>query len=164
MNVCIINVGSDVTVAYYRGLPRITVPLPSRKEHCSFTIKPITHTVGNFLDMLKAEDRGIDRACITSLGEAPIEINFLRGLIKRFGGNGASDKALRMIQHKIKALIDFSDGIRIASSNTIESLLEEDFKLLINDNEYIVSPPLQERCTTVSYHMKTSFPFGFMFL
>lgn len=101
------SIGSDVIVAYYRGLPRITVPLPSRREHCSFTMKPITHTVGNFLDMLKTEDRGIDRACITSL-----------------------------------------DGVRIASSNTIESLLEEDFKLLINDNEYIVSPPLRERCTT----------------
>ncbi|XP_011862665.1 PREDICTED: calcium uniporter protein, mitochondrial [Vollenhovia emeryi] len=101
------SIGSDVTVAYYRGLPRITVPLPSRRESCSFTMKPITHTVGHFLDMLKTEDRGIDRACITSL-----------------------------------------DGIRIASSNTIESLLEEDFKLLINDNEYVVSPPLQDRCTT----------------
>ncbi|XP_011695225.1 PREDICTED: calcium uniporter protein, mitochondrial [Wasmannia auropunctata] len=101
------NIGPGVSVAYHRGLPRITVPLPSRREHCSFTMKPITHTVGNFLDMLKMEDRGIDRACITSL-----------------------------------------DGVRIASSNTIESLLEEDFKLLINDNEFIVSPPLQERCTT----------------
>ncbi|XP_011161228.1 calcium uniporter protein, mitochondrial [Solenopsis invicta] len=101
------SIGTDVIVAYHRGLPRITVPLPSRREHCSFTMKPITHTVGNFLSMLKSEDRGIDRACITSL-----------------------------------------DGVRIASSNTIESLLEEDFKLLINDNEYIVSPPLQERCTT----------------
>ncbi|KAH0944725.1 hypothetical protein HN011_009475 [Eciton burchellii] len=97
---------SDVTVAYHRGLPRITVPLPSRREHCSFTMKPITNTVGNFLEMLKTEDRGIDRACLTSL-----------------------------------------DGVRIASSNTIESLLQEDFKLVINDNEYTVSPPLQERCT-----------------
>ncbi|EZA56963.1 Coiled-coil domain-containing protein [Ooceraea biroi] len=69
-------------------------------------MKPITNTVGNFLEMLKTEDRGIDRACLTSL-----------------------------------------DGVRIASSNTIESLLEEDFKLIINDNEYTVSPPLQERCT-----------------
>lgn len=63
------DAGLEVTVAYYRGLPRITVPLPSRREHCSFTMKPITHTVGNFLDMLKTEDRGIDRACITSLGK-----------------------------------------------------------------------------------------------
>ncbi|XP_014474720.1 PREDICTED: calcium uniporter protein, mitochondrial isoform X1 [Dinoponera quadriceps] len=100
------SAGAEVTVAYHRGLPRITVPLPSRKEHCSFTMKPITHTVGNLLDMLKTEDRGIDRACITSL-----------------------------------------DGVRIASSNTIESLLEEDFKLIINDNEYIVTLPLRERCT-----------------
>lgn len=58
----------------------------------------------------------------------------------------------------MKISIVFSDGIRIASSNTIESLLEEDFKLIINDNEYIVSPPLQERCTIVSYHIETSFP------
>lgn len=58
----------------------------------------------------------------------------------------------------------FSDGIRISSSNTIESLLEEDFKLVINDNEYIVSPPLQERCTIVSYHIKTSLLSDFVFL
>lgn len=58
----------------------------------------------------------------------------------------------------------FSDGVRISSSNTIESLLEGDFKLIINDNEYVVSPPLQERCTIVSYHIKTSFLFDFVFL
>jgi len=69
INVYIYYVDVDVTVTYYQGLPRITVPLPSRREYCSFTMKPITHTVGNFLDMLKTEDRGIDRACITSLGE-----------------------------------------------------------------------------------------------
>lgn len=74
INVYIYSVDSDVTVTYYKGLPRITVPLPSRRENCSFTMKPITHTVANFLDMLKTEDRGIDRACITSLGE--ISYNF----------------------------------------------------------------------------------------
>ncbi|XP_043273947.1 calcium uniporter protein, mitochondrial isoform X2 [Venturia canescens] len=93
----------DVIVEYHRGLPRITVPLPSRKEKCIFTLKPITNTVADFIDMLKLEDRGIDRAVITTI-----------------------------------------DGTRIACGNTIESLLEADFKLVINDVTYDVSPPNQE--------------------
>ncbi|XP_055629568.1 calcium uniporter protein, mitochondrial [Toxorhynchites rutilus septentrionalis] len=58
------NVSEDVTVKYVRGLPHITVPLPSRNERCQFTLRPVTHNVGNFLEMLKAEDRGIDRAAV----------------------------------------------------------------------------------------------------
>lgn len=61
---------SDVSVIYHRGLPRVTVPLPSRREKCMFTLKPVTHTVGDFLDMLRQEDKGIDRASITTIGNA----------------------------------------------------------------------------------------------
>ncbi|XP_033339320.2 mitochondrial calcium uniporter isoform X2 [Megalopta genalis] len=96
----------EVTVTFHRGLPKITVPLPSRREQCVFTLKPITHTVGDLIKMLKKEDRGIDRATVTTL-----------------------------------------DGVRIGSNNTIESLMEEDFRLIINDNEYVVTPPLQQRHT-----------------
>ncbi|KAJ8916226.1 hypothetical protein NQ315_016365 [Exocentrus adspersus] len=39
------------------------------------------------------------------------------------------------------------DGTRIASSNTIETLLDDDFKLIINDNSYNVNTPKQERLT-----------------
>ncbi|CAH1101090.1 unnamed protein product [Psylliodes chrysocephalus] len=96
----------DVTVEYHKGLPQITVPLPSRKERCKFTLKPITNTVGDFLEMLKKEDKGIDRViCKTR------------------------------------------DGTRIASSNTIETLLDDDFKLLINDTSYNVCSPKHERVT-----------------
>ncbi|XP_046753279.1 calcium uniporter protein, mitochondrial isoform X2 [Diprion similis] len=97
---------ADVSVIYHRGLPRVTVPLPSRREKCMFTLKPITHTVGDFLEMLKQEDKGIDRALITTI-----------------------------------------DGIRIASANSIESLMEEDFKLIVNDNVYTVTAPLHDRLT-----------------
>ncbi|XP_012148867.2 mitochondrial calcium uniporter isoform X1 [Megachile rotundata] len=97
---------ADVTVTYHRGLPRITVPLPSRQDQCVFTLKPITHTVGDFLRLLKREDRGIDRAIVTSI-----------------------------------------DGVRIGSNNTIESLLEDDFRLIINNNEYLVQPPLHQTYT-----------------
>lgn len=54
----------DVTVRYNRGLPTVTVPLPSRNERCQFTLRPVTHSVGDFLEMLKVEDRGIDRAAV----------------------------------------------------------------------------------------------------
>ncbi|KAL1375894.1 hypothetical protein pipiens_017214 [Culex pipiens pipiens] len=68
------------------GLPHITVPLPSRNERCQFTLRPVTHSVGNFLDMLKDEDRGIDRAAVLN-----------------------------------------RDGVRIAASCSIETLMEDDF-------------------------------------
>ncbi|XP_025830105.1 calcium uniporter protein, mitochondrial [Agrilus planipennis] len=97
----------DVTVEYHRGLPQVTVPLPSRRERCRFTLKPISNTVGDFLQMLKKEDKGIDRAVTLTL-----------------------------------------DGTRIASSDSIESLLENDFKLVINDHVYHVITPKQDRITS----------------
>ncbi|XP_039624849.1 calcium uniporter protein, mitochondrial [Polypterus senegalus] len=57
---------SDVNVAYHNGLPVISVNLPSRRERCQFTLKPISDSVGVFLEQLKAEDRGIDRVAIYS--------------------------------------------------------------------------------------------------
>lgn len=75
-----------VTIKYVNGLPHITVPLPSRNEKCRFSLKPISHNVGDFLDMLKLEDRGIDRAAIFN-----------------------------------------KDQVRIASTCSIESLLDEPF-------------------------------------
>ncbi|XP_076398365.1 mitochondrial calcium uniporter isoform X2 [Megachile rotundata] len=40
-----------------------------------------------------------------------------------------------------------TDGVRIGSNNTIESLLEDDFRLIINNNEYLVQPPLHQTYT-----------------
>jgi len=59
---------TEVTVEYFRGLPQVTVPLPSRRERCRFTLRPISNTVGDFLAMLCHEDRGIDRVAVSSLG------------------------------------------------------------------------------------------------
>lgn len=89
---------------YSRGLPVVTVPLPSRRERCRFTLRPISHTVGDFQSMLAREDRGIDRVAVTTM-----------------------------------------DGVRIASSNTIESLMENDFRLVVNDSIFEVITPRQER-------------------
>ncbi|XP_021375029.1 calcium uniporter protein, mitochondrial-like [Mizuhopecten yessoensis] len=58
--------GSEANVIYRDGLPVFTVPLPSRKETCEFTLKPVSNTVGDFLKYIKEEDGGVDRAVITS--------------------------------------------------------------------------------------------------
>ncbi|KAK5645708.1 hypothetical protein RI129_004172 [Pyrocoelia pectoralis] len=97
----------DVVVEFSHGLPQVTVPLPSRKEKCKFTLRPISNTVGDFLEMLKKEDKGIDRAVVHS-----------------------------------------PDGTRIASSNTIETLLQDDFNLIINDTNYNVKTPEHHRITS----------------
>ncbi|XP_037044499.1 calcium uniporter protein, mitochondrial isoform X2 [Bradysia coprophila] len=60
----VVNSNSDVTVKYIRGLPHVTVPLPSRNEKCQFALRPVSHNVGDFLHMLRAEDKGIDRAAV----------------------------------------------------------------------------------------------------
>ncbi|KAF4520367.1 hypothetical protein B566_EDAN007902 [Ephemera danica] len=63
----------EVTVEYSRGLPVVTVPLPSRRERCRFTLRPISHTVGDFQSMLAREDRGIDRVAVTTMGMSVIK-------------------------------------------------------------------------------------------
>lgn len=59
---------TEVTVVYQNGLPVISVSLPSRRERCQFTLKPLSDCVGVFLQQLQAEDRGIDRVAIYSTG------------------------------------------------------------------------------------------------
>ncbi|XP_067876557.1 calcium uniporter protein, mitochondrial [Heterodontus francisci] len=55
---------NDVTVVYQNGLPVLSVNLPSRRERCQFTLRPISDSVGIFLKQLQAEDKGIDRVAI----------------------------------------------------------------------------------------------------
>nr|CAH8871700.1 unnamed protein product [Trichobilharzia regenti] len=63
-----ISVSSLDTVSVFNenGLPRITVPLPSRREACSFILKPLQHTVGDLSNFIKCEDNGVDRIAFFS--------------------------------------------------------------------------------------------------
>ncbi len=54
---------------FEHGLPVFTMPLPSRKEKCQFTLKPITDTVGDLLNFIQDEDKGVDRVAVYSTGE-----------------------------------------------------------------------------------------------
>ncbi|KAL4239807.1 hypothetical protein ACF0H5_000610 [Mactra antiquata] len=55
---------NDVSVQYRHGLSVFSVPLPSRRESCEFVLKPVSHTVKDFISFLKEEDKGIDRVAV----------------------------------------------------------------------------------------------------
>ncbi|XP_032310711.1 calcium uniporter protein, mitochondrial isoform X5 [Drosophila ananassae] len=99
----------DIFVEYVNGMPHMTVRLPSRNELCQFALKPITHNVGDLLAMLRAEDRGIDRAAVIN-----------------------------------------KHGVRIASSCTIDSLLDDSFSIQINNRTLEVNPPKRDKITIES--------------
>ena len=44
----------------------ISVPLPSTKQHCDVYVKPLTETVEDFLNNIKAEDGGVTTAALYS--------------------------------------------------------------------------------------------------
>ncbi|XP_034407750.1 calcium uniporter protein, mitochondrial isoform X1 [Cyclopterus lumpus] len=69
---CSSTAPEEVTVVYQNGLPVISVSLPSRRERCQFTLKPLSDCVGVFLQQLQAEDRGIDRVAIYSTDGARV--------------------------------------------------------------------------------------------
>ncbi|XP_075932987.1 calcium uniporter protein, mitochondrial isoform X3 [Anarhichas minor] len=69
---CSATAPEEVTVVYQNGLPVISVSLPSRRERCQFTLKPLSDCVGVFLQQLQAEDRGIDRVAIYSTDGARV--------------------------------------------------------------------------------------------
>ncbi|XP_077999807.1 calcium uniporter protein, mitochondrial-like [Glandiceps talaboti] len=92
-----------VSCEYRNGLPVLYVPLPSRQELCQFTLKPFTHNVGDFIQQLRSEDGGIERAVIYN-----------------------------------------RDDVKVAKATSVDALLRESFKLVINDTSYEVEPPTQE--------------------
>lgn len=49
------------------------------------------------------------------------------------------------------AAIAADERVRIAASDTIESLLETDFRLIINDTEYYVKTPPQVSYTIIDF-------------
>jgi len=51
-------------VFFRNGYPVITVPLPSKGEDCDFMLQPLSDSVGNFIDYLKKEDGGVERASL----------------------------------------------------------------------------------------------------
>ena len=57
-----------MTVEFRDGLPVVSLPLPSRRESCEFTLKPISQTVGDFSRFIKEEDGGVDTVIFYTKG------------------------------------------------------------------------------------------------
>ncbi|KAL0840114.1 hypothetical protein ABMA28_015421 [Loxostege sticticalis] len=52
---------AGLIVTYRRGLPVITVPLPSRREKCRFTLRPVSQTVGDLLEQERLSNEEVTR-------------------------------------------------------------------------------------------------------
>ncbi|KAK2180795.1 hypothetical protein NP493_426g05053 [Ridgeia piscesae] len=101
----------ELRLRYENGLPVVAVPLPSRDAECLFTLRPISSTVGEFLQHIQEEDRGIDKVAVYN-----------------------------------------PDGVRIAKSTRIDTLIQNDFHLEINDRRYTVRADEEGRARVSSEH------------
>lgn len=106
------NLSEHVAVAFKSGFPVISIPLPSRREKCEFTLRPLSHTVKDFLQDLQAEDRGIERATVYN-----------------------------------------EDGSRISGGTGVDVLLQSNFKLVLNDDSYLVSVPDESKSNFTLRHL-----------
>lgn len=103
----------NVAVAFKSGFPVISVPLPSRRERCEFTLRPLSHTVKDFLKDILEEDKGIERAMVYN-----------------------------------------EDGSRISGSTGVDVLLQSNFKLVLNEDSYLVSVPDESECCCKLFYYK----------
>lgn len=91
---------ADIDIKYEHGFALFSVPLPSRRERCQFTLLPATQTLADLISFLEQEDKGTDYVAVYSL-----------------------------------------DGDRIAKSTPIDVLLRHDFKIVVNDQQYMARIP-----------------------
>uniref|UniRef100_G3VSG1 Calcium uniporter regulatory subunit MCUb n=1 Tax=Sarcophilus harrisii TaxID=9305 RepID=G3VSG1_SARHA len=137
-----ILVPSDEVIINYRyGLPLITLTLPSRQERCRFTIKPMLTTVGSFLQDIRNEDRGIKTAAVFTPAQNSSEETSSLDKVSSVGLDRKATFSVAITR----------DGNSIPVSTPMESLLMNDFKLMINDITYDVQCPNKEKLN--SEHM-----------
>ncbi|KAJ8383012.1 hypothetical protein SKAU_G00037900 [Synaphobranchus kaupii] len=57
---------SDITVQYKHGRPVLAIPLPSRRERCLFSLRPMLMNVGDLIQDVRREDAGVTTAAVLS--------------------------------------------------------------------------------------------------
>lgn len=87
----------------------LTLPLPSRQEHCLFWLRPMLTSVDHFLSDIRREDPGVTSAAVLT-----------------------------------------TEGQRMCSSTSMDTVLNKDFLLLINNIRYTVRSPGRETHEHVS--------------
>jgi len=122
-------------VKIVNGLPQITVPLPSRNEKCVFSLKPVSNNVGDFIEMLKYEDRGIDSAFIKNV-------------------DGVRIAGMTSIQTLFDQEFDLyiNNNVYRVSPPKIDSLSGEELKK-ISDVKYLISE-LYEALNIQDFHVQ----------
>lgn len=58
-----------VTLEIERGIPKVSIPLPSTNKHCLFALRPHKNTIGDLMTMLKKEDPAIGVVTISTKGK-----------------------------------------------------------------------------------------------
>ncbi|KAJ8281080.1 hypothetical protein GJAV_G00063280 [Gymnothorax javanicus] len=55
---------NELTIQYKYGRPVLTMPLPSRKEHCRFFLRPMLMNMGDLIEDIQREDGGVTFATV----------------------------------------------------------------------------------------------------
>uniref|UniRef100_A0A915Q135 Calcium uniporter protein n=1 Tax=Setaria digitata TaxID=48799 RepID=A0A915Q135_9BILA len=78
----------NINLNCVNGLPVLKIPLPSKKEMCQFTLKPVSDTVARFCKNIECEDKGIEIVYVYSTsgnriaGSTSVEHLLLQGNFK----------------------------------------------------------------------------------
>ncbi|XP_026134908.1 calcium uniporter protein, mitochondrial-like [Carassius auratus] len=124
----------DVTVVYQNGLPVISVRLPSRRERCQFTLKPLSDTVGVFLQQLQAEDRGIDRVATYSTDGVRIASSTGIDVLLMDSFQLVINDTTHTVQPPRRELLPHEDAERL---NDVKLLVQQLYSTLLIENHQL---------------------------
>ncbi|KAF8572466.1 hypothetical protein P879_01843 [Paragonimus westermani] len=136
-----------VRVVLENGLPQFYIPLPSRREICLFTVKPLQHTVGDLASFIMAEDHGVDHvAFINKNGNRIAKSNSVADLlgsdfqivinedrfnvdssaiVSRFDSSGSEQLAdIRMLITRLATTIN-ADEFQLKQQRELERRIED---------------------------------------
>ncbi|KOB69837.1 Uncharacterized protein OBRU01_08659, partial [Operophtera brumata] len=99
-------------------MPPVCIFNRSQKKRCRFTLRPVSQTVGDLLEQVHTD-------------YSVIIDTYRRGL------------PVITVPLPSRPALAADERVRIAASDTVEALLESDFRLVINDTEYFVKSPPQ---------------------
>ena len=104
------------------GFPVLSLPLPSRREVCEFTLRPYLQTVGTLLNDIK----------VLLPSPSPSSLIFL--YLEQVEDGGVD-----------RVAIYSCDGQRVSQSTSLDLLLQGDFDIEINDMRHKIEVPEEGR-------------------